>query len=714
MPSSIQPNSLNSSGVSFLPTFLQDSLSLEAFHPSFLNSVGDVEAEMLLDLWNNGERLNGHRYRVPNGFPNKNLIRLQSSGLISLNGNSVEFTSKASSVIKTMVLAEQNSFYQKRQKKPYSVILAESKRPVRKSQLTHTAQSRNTAPGANSVYISSRRLAMIDQDGDSDNFKEYTVRIYIGENGQYEVWGYGGRIGGNQTGWLKGVLPTPGSARQAADRVIDVQRGKGYQDASSYGQVRSKNSRRDGLRLYDLRGENLNLPGSYEPNATATGRPAPKVTPPARQPSVPVTPSTKPSNPPVIPTKHPEDRGLPKGYKIEGPTRVGLDEAGRPQTGYFVADQTGKPVPDSIADTPDKAIARAKPMLDFLSEEARLPEGYTIIRPKNGPQGVYISRDPTGLPIGAERSAREAVEKALEWAKTHPNIKGPTTPKTVVEKEDPVLIEQTKKASELSSLLPQGYKFQMGLKNYDPKSWYVINENGDVVSGMRDKDHVFATGKTPQEAFDRLKELERSHVKRLSNGFLDLLKDRFKGAKTKVNIKLASGEFEEEEEKEDETPVLGYYYNRVDGSRKNLKYKKEYLKKSSDFISQVSKVLGEFGFTAIPHVEEGGVASPGWADCLYFLGEEDRGMRLIIGFASDSSIDRLTPTIMVSTVSKSGATPIGKVYKHPPHKSAEYLARCMANLYKGENPNAQIRHLPGQIRTLKDILFEKMNGKRRL
>lgn len=699
MPSPIQPNNFNGSGISFLPSISPGSISLESFYPSSFNSIGDTEADMLIDLWNNGKRLAGHRYSVPNGFPNKNLMRLQSSGLVNINGSCVEFTPKASGVIKTMVLAEQNSFYQKRKKKPYSVILAESKRPVRKSNLTHTAQAKKpTQPTISSIYIDSRRFAQIDQNGSTDSFKEYTIRIYINGN-KYEVWAYGGRINGNQTGWPKGSFDTIGEARREFSRLCS-EREKTYDVAASLGTVRSRNIRRDGARPIDLRGENSQIPGVYNSDAVAGASHTPRVAPPTSRPAA---PSHRPKTPNIVPTKHIEDRGLPEGYVVEGPARVGLDASGRPKTGYFVVDSKGKPITQSIADTAEQATIKARPMLDLLSEESRLPEGYTIIGPPRDAtnRGVYIVRDPTGLPVGAETTAKASVEKALEWAKANPSIKGPSAKTKPVEQEDPEIVAQTKKASELSQQLPAGYKFERGLKNFDPKSWFIIDEKGSLVGGLIDGQHKFAAGKNPQEAFDVFNDLGKQQVKSLSSELMKMLSESYRDAKSKVRIKTAK-------EEEFIEPVLGLYYYDVNGFPKNVKHKRLFLKRASDFISQVSSSLSDYGFIATPHVEEGGIASPGWADCLYFLKDSDRGMRIIIAFNSDSSIDKLTPAITFRTVSKSGTEENGPMHIHPPIQGPDIMAKSMIDVYKAENPSVQTKYIPEQVRSLSEALWEKM------
>ena len=234
MPTPIHPT--GGSGISFLPTLSPDVVKdLELLSTKTAgSSIGDDEADILIDLWNNGKKTGKHKYSIPNGFSSRNLSRLKTSGLIVVDGSSVEFTAKASNIIKTMVLAEQNSFFKKRQKKPYSLILAESKKPVRTSRLTHTAQTSVGGLNRDSIYIWSDRLAYIDES--NNHFKEYTVRIYY-VNGQYEVWTFHGRIGGHQTQIRKSTHRTEGSATSAANTLVEQKEIKGYRQGARIGEI---------------------------------------------------------------------------------------------------------------------------------------------------------------------------------------------------------------------------------------------------------------------------------------------------------------------------------------------------------------------------------------------------------------------------------------------------------------------------------------------
>ena len=705
MPSPIKPNNTNDYGISFLPTISPESLELNMLSSYASSDAGDSEAEMLIDLWNNGKRLSGHLYSVPNGFPSRSLTRLQSSGLISLNGKNVEFTSKASRVIKTMVLAEQNSFYQKRQKKPYSLILAESKRPVRKSNLTHTAQRITRVPDERTPYVTSRRYVKIDRS--KNEFKEYTIRVFY-KDGHYELWGFSGRIGGTQTGWPKGSFNTHREVQQAFEELTRYRtRVKGYELGSIVGEAR------DGGRVYDLTQENSSIPGVSNTSPTSRSSQTPPTTPetsrnnpPPRRPSTPSQAVSTPTAPPVVPTKHVEDRSLPENYKIEGPARVGIDSQGRPLTGYFVIDPQGKPIHQSIGDTSEQALLKAGPILSLRREEAKLPPGYTLIGPPRDstPRGLFITRAPNGLPIGTEPSARAAVEKAIEWSKQNPNVlPSENKPKT---NEDPLLIEQTKKASELSSQLPRGYKFENGMKGYDPKSWFVIDDDGNPVSIRTPSGNQFASGKSPQEALDKLNELKQIQMKNRSNELMEMMRKRIKSSGSK--IKTAN---EDLDQSISEEPVLGFYHQDVNGNNvENQKRKTDFLNKSAAFLSKVGSLLRPYGFSSHPYIFEGGPAIPGWVSCTYWTMRSDCGLRAIIGFDLDNPI---TPTISFNTISKSGDKMAGHLFIHPCAKGPEEMVKTMLAVYQKENPDFRLKYLPDDVRELYNSLQSKMKSGRK-
>ena len=104
--------------------------------------ASDTEAEMLYSLWGDsrivsgGDEITQRVYALPQGYSNEKLFRLKAAGLLSGDDKAVRFSLKAARVIKTMILGEKNAFEKQSVKKPYSVILAESKLPRTRSKLS--------------------------------------------------------------------------------------------------------------------------------------------------------------------------------------------------------------------------------------------------------------------------------------------------------------------------------------------------------------------------------------------------------------------------------------------------------------------------------------------------------------------------------------------------------------------------------------------------
>lgn len=516
MPTPIHPT--GGSGISFLPTLSPDIVKdLELLSTKTAgSSIGDAEADILIDLWNNGKKTGKHKYSIPNGFSARNISRLKTSGLIVVDGSNVEFTSKASNIIKTMVLAEQNSFFKKRQKKPYSMILAESKKPVRTSILTYTAQTSVGGLNGNSRYIWSDRLAYIDQNNNS--FKEYTVRIYF-VNGQYEVWTFHGRIGGHQTQIRKSVHRSEGSATAAANTLVETKELKGYREGARIGVVRSWD-RRDRGSAYDLSTENSTLPGTYGTARQVTEQNRITETPASERsrnvstpnrPSTPTVPSAAPAVPSNKPANYLEEKEMPSGYKIQGPVNFqedkNIEEASSDPSmriGWYVTYPDGKIVPKSGAETPTKAMNNAKPWIDIQVAESKLPKGFSIIGPPKFKtlKDVFIVRNKSGAPISSGATPEAAVKDAIGSPELYADEAG-VIPQSPIDLKK---AQEKKRAQELNSKLPEGYRMEEG-----SRGWAIVDETGNVVKMKVGGVDTFASGIDPETAnknFQKLLEIE--------------------------------------------------------------------------------------------------------------------------------------------------------------------------------------------------------------
>lgn len=598
MPTPIQPSGTNGSNVSFLPTLSPDVItSLEALSSRITgSSVGDLEADMLIDLWTKGKRISSHRYEIPNGYSDRNISKLKTSGLIVVQGRNVEFTSKASNVIKTMVLSEQNSFFLKSQKKPYSMILAESKKPVRTSNLTHTAQTNTSANDLNSCEVVwSRRIANISDDptnrSSPSTFKEYTVRVYKVDD-IYQVWGFWGGIGDPQKATRKGSdYGSQLYAQADAMRIIQRELRHGYRLGSELGDVVCLDPRktRKYRRHYNLGVENETLPGVFN-NATNSnvGPRNPPANPgSSRTPTAPATPARSPTAPSVTPRAHVQDRELPDGYSTSGP--VSLQEPAyqrsEPESdwrlGWYITDPDGQIVQHSAGDTPTVAINRAKPWIAIQVAEKSLPPGFTISGPPRvqTARNMFIVKNQAGTPITLGYSLEEVVREALKIVGGSINT-GPaqTAPSTPV---DSKLAEQKKKAQELNEKLPEGYRLEsFYASERNTHLWYVLKPDGSNVVGELDGKDVVISGNSPKIAYDKFIELRNREAQELSEKAYQLMLDSYeKDREARIRARIVTAQNEAHT-----------------GPVDTVELRKKFIKEAFEYLEGVGTGLSPYGF----------------------------------------------------------------------------------------------------------------------
>jgi len=146
MPSPIKPNGYNGrerpDGLDPIDlSVLIQGLANPTAKLSVEADIGDVDADSLFGLWESSkilkasENIEDRLYEVPESYPQDTLMRLKTKGLLYGTDRQIKFTIKAAKIIKMLVLSETNNFRKKSVKKPYSVILAETKIPKRKSNL---------------------------------------------------------------------------------------------------------------------------------------------------------------------------------------------------------------------------------------------------------------------------------------------------------------------------------------------------------------------------------------------------------------------------------------------------------------------------------------------------------------------------------------------------------------------------------------------------
>lgn len=253
--------------ISGIATLLQNSFFAV---PASL-SISNVEAESLFGLWKGSSikssslNIESKIYSASLEFSDHKLGSLSKSGFITLGDNGQFcFTGKGVEIIRTLILAEQNRFSRAVIKKPYSLILAESKTPKRKSNLALASNlnlheeiseikqeeildkfaahdmslpSWLRKPTYRTTFIWNQRLkSTIRVEG------EYSIRIYeqVDDKGKtwYTVWAVNGKLDKNGTWRLKGYDDSFIRAEQAAQRAVNdkkTQKRGPYVDAEQEG-----------------------------------------------------------------------------------------------------------------------------------------------------------------------------------------------------------------------------------------------------------------------------------------------------------------------------------------------------------------------------------------------------------------------------------------------------------------------------------------------
>ena len=249
MPMPIRPSNSSDSGLnSYFPVnmeMLQDDLLANTLLKKTA-LASDGEADILFNIWKNSSVVNKENeiekkiYSVGKNVNKNDLLKLKASGLIIGDDKKIRFTNRAANIIKTMVLGEQNSFGKQSIKKPYSIVLAEQKAPKRKSALAlasvnltagnvpNRSIGNKSRPSSEQKFIYNKRVFNKEQGSK----KEYDVRVYEGENGKYEVWGFNGPIGTRLIGQPKGEYSSRSRAISVAEEIVEYRRGRGYGDLS--------------------------------------------------------------------------------------------------------------------------------------------------------------------------------------------------------------------------------------------------------------------------------------------------------------------------------------------------------------------------------------------------------------------------------------------------------------------------------------------------
>ena len=108
-------------------SFQQDYSFLASFSPTPSSKktveASNQEADTLLNIWANGEKINEDTYKV-SSIDKMSLNKLQLRGLVTVKDDVVSFTRSGKIVITTMALGENNALDKDKKNVSYKEILA--------------------------------------------------------------------------------------------------------------------------------------------------------------------------------------------------------------------------------------------------------------------------------------------------------------------------------------------------------------------------------------------------------------------------------------------------------------------------------------------------------------------------------------------------------------------------------------------------------------
>jgi len=244
MPIPIRPANSSDSGFSNYFPVNMDLLQNDLWTNASLKKtalVNDGDADVLFYIWknssviSNNEEVENKTYRIKDNVKKEDVLKLKASGLIVGDDKEIRFTNRAANIIKTMVLGEQNSFGKQSIKKPYSIILAEQLKPKRKSALALASKIIDSQDGdmlkiadalpdfKDKKYYYNERVISKGIASATSN-KEYNARVYLNDDGKYELWFFWGKTDGTLQSKKEGTYGDAWNATHKAQEMISAKK----------------------------------------------------------------------------------------------------------------------------------------------------------------------------------------------------------------------------------------------------------------------------------------------------------------------------------------------------------------------------------------------------------------------------------------------------------------------------------------------------------
>jgi len=306
MPTPLRPNNSDNDQSGYFDMSLESLQSSIFASPLGLRQAGmpDKVADALFEFWDRSSPVGGEgsdvEFKIPDGYPQEKVLMLKTENLVFGDANVVKLTEKAKAAITTMILAEENNVKRGAVKKPYSVLLAESKMP-RRSRLAFasvdltgkTAQGTNLVvradtstspnaplpadkmPNSRTTFVWSQRVTYTD--GSSN--KQYIVRVYEYDDGTYGVVAFNGRIGHGLAVQPKGMFRNRGVAESLAEEVVNSKLAKGYRREGDNMQAPGRPYVIDAARGRSERPRDLGVSPAITPDRTRVAPARPRAKP---------------------------------------------------------------------------------------------------------------------------------------------------------------------------------------------------------------------------------------------------------------------------------------------------------------------------------------------------------------------------------------------------------------------------------------------------
>jgi len=133
-------------------------------------TASDSDAKNLMEIWEKAEKESDGSFKINKDIKvsYRDIMRLKTNGLLIGTNENVKFTDKAKTVIRTMVLGENNNFLKNQKQKSYTEIMASMDKRGKKGY-------RLTSLTSGPRFASNTLIRTISQVKDIDDFEKLEI-----------------------------------------------------------------------------------------------------------------------------------------------------------------------------------------------------------------------------------------------------------------------------------------------------------------------------------------------------------------------------------------------------------------------------------------------------------------------------------------------------------------------------------------------------------